>query len=110
MTQHYGIKVNTILNAVDKLNSDLDYLCALVEQPDPEFPICNAVAFSHAVVALSNQLDFLVEDISQNMLSEDEEHVRLTKDHIVMLSGYSENAEEAMRALEEVCGISLQNN
>lgn len=110
MTQYYGVRVSTILNAIDKFNSELDYLCALVEQADPEFYITNAVAYSHAVIAISNQLDFLVENISESELNEDEDHLRLTKEQIVMLNDYTENSEEAIMALEKTCGISLQNN
>jgi hypothetical protein len=110
MSEHYGIKVGTILNAIDKLTGDLEYLCSLVEQPDPEFSLPNAVVYSRAVVALYNQLDFLIEDISENMLSKDEEHVRLSKEDIVMLTQYTENTEEALEMLEDLCGISLQNN
>ena len=62
MKQYYGMKVATILNAADKLSADLDYLCSVAEQPDPEFPVVNALAYSHAVVALATQLDFMLEE------------------------------------------------
>ena len=54
--QTYGIKVSTILNATEKLTEDLEYLCSLVEKADPEFKIKNAIAYSHAVMILSNHL------------------------------------------------------
>jgi hypothetical protein len=108
--EFYGIKVATILRAADKLSDDLDYLCSLVEQPDPEFFVCDAVTYSYAVAALSNQLEFMTEDLTQNDLSEDEEYVKLSKEEVMMLNTYTNNAEEALRRLEETCGISLQNN
>ena len=60
--QTYGIKVSTILNATDKLTEDLEYLCCLVEKPDPEFVIKNAVAYAHAVMTLSNHFRFILYD------------------------------------------------
>ena len=111
MTQEfYGVKIATILNAADKLTADLDYLCSLVEEPDPEFGVCDAIAYSYAVAALSTQLEFVTEDLSENDLSEDEEYVKLSKEEIIMLNTYTENSEDALKRLEEICGISLQNN
>ena len=111
MTQElFVIRVTTILRAADKLSGDLDYLCSLVEQPDPEFLVCDAVTYSCAVAALSNQLEFMTEELSQNDLSEDEEYVKLSTEEVMMLNAYTNNAEEALRRLEETCGISLQNN
>ena len=111
MTQEfYGIKVTTIISAADKLSADLDYLCSLVEQPDPEFCVDDAVAYSHAVTALSNQLNFIVEDLSDNDLSEDESYVKLSQDQLVILNRCTEHSEDALRRLEEICGISLQSN
>jgi hypothetical protein len=106
----YGIKIATIINAADSLTADLDYLCSLIEQPDPEFFVCDAVVYSHAVSSLSNQLDFITEDLSENELSEDESYVKLSREEIMTLNRYTENAEEALKQLEETCGISLQNN
>jgi len=108
--QYYGIKISTILNMAEKLTSDLDYLCSLVEQPDSEFPIVNALAYARAVTALSNHLDFVLEDLSENDLSEDEEYVKLTEDEVLMLNAGTEGAEAALKLLEKTCGIYLQNN
>jgi hypothetical protein len=108
--EFYGIKVTTILNAAEKLTSDLDYLYALVEQPDEEFIISNALAYACAVTALSAQLAFVVEDLAENDLSEDELYVKLSTDEIHMLNMYTEQSEGAMKDLEELCGISLQSN
>ena len=110
MTQQYGIKVSTLLNAADKLSQDLEYLCSLVEDPDLEFPIKNAIAYAHAVMMLSNQLDFVLEDLSGRDLSEDEQYVKLSKEDIVTMNEYTESSEEALKELEKICAISLQNN
>ena len=106
----FGIKVSTILNAADRLGADLDYLCSLVEQSDPEFQVCDAIDYAHAVVALSNQLEFIIEDLADKDLSEDETYVKLSKEEVMMLNTYTSNSEDALQRLEETCGISLQNN
>lgn len=106
----YGMRISTILNAVSKLTDDLDYLCSLVEQPDPEFPVRDAIVYTGAIAALSNQLEFMLEDLGENDLNEDETHVTLSNEEVMMLQTYTETAEEALELLEERCGISLQNN
>ncbi len=108
--KYYGIRVETIATAADKLASDLDYLCSLVEQPDEEFNLTCAIAYSHAVVAVSSQLDYILDDISQNSLSDVEEYVKVSEEDIKVLNSYTENSEASLRALEEICGISLENN
>jgi hypothetical protein len=108
--EFYGLKVSTILNAAEKLTADLDYLCSLVEQPVAEFPIRDAIAYAAAVAALSNQLEFVTEDLAENDLSDDEDCVKLSKEEVLMLNTYTENSEDALERLEETCGISLQNN
>ncbi len=110
MKQYYGIKISTLLNAAQKLNSDLDYLCALVEQPDSEFVITNALAYARAVTSVSNHLDFLIEDLAENDLSEDEKYVKLSEDDILLMNSYTERCEEDLKLLEKTCGICLQNN
>lgn len=108
--QYYGIKVTTILNAAQELTADLDYLCSLVEQPDPEFPIFNALSYARAITAISQQIDFFIDDLADNDLSEDQEHVKVVEEEIIMMSNYNEETEAALKVLEETCGISLQNN
>lgn len=110
MTQQYGIKVSTLLNAADKLSQDLEYLCSLAENPDPEFRIKNAVAYSHAVMTLSIHLDFVLEDLSDRDLTEDEEYVKLTQEDVITMNEYTESSEEALKDLEDLCGISIQSN
>ena len=108
--QKYGIKISTILNAAEKLTADLEYLCSIAESPDPEFPIMDALAYARAVSAVANHLDFVIEDLTENDLSEDEEYVKLSGEEIVTLNSYTENSETALKVLEKICGISLQNN
>jgi hypothetical protein len=108
--EFYGIKVTTMMSAATKLREDLDYLCSLVEHPDPEFPIADAVVYGQAIVAVANQLDFIAEDLSQNKLNEDKTYVKLSKEELMMLSTYNSTCEEVLATLEEICGISLQNN
>jgi hypothetical protein len=108
--QHYGIKVSTLLNAANKITDDLDYLYSLVENPDPEFVLVNALSYAHAVVSLSIQLDFIIEDLGEKDLSEDELYVKLSQEDVMTMTLYTEASEDALEILEETCGISLQNN
>lgn len=108
--EHFAIKMTTLLHAADQVSSDLDYLCLLSESPDEGFPIADAILYSAAVIALSNQLEFILEDLSENDLSPDEEYVKLSKDEVYSLNRYTDASEEALRLLEEICGISLKNN
>ena len=107
---HYGMKVATLVAAADRLTAQLDYLCALTQCPDPEWSLPDAVSYAYALVCLESQLEFLVEDLADNDLSEDELYVRLSKEEVYSLNRYTENSEEALRRLEERCGISLRNN
>ena len=108
--QTYGIKVSTILNATDKLTEDLEYLCCLIEKPDPEFVIKNAVAYAHAVMTLSNHLDFVLEELTNRDLTPDEDMVKLNEEDVIAMNEYTEASEEALENLEILCGISLKNN
>ena len=108
--QTYGIKVSTILNATEKLTADLEYLCSLVEKPDPEFRIKNAIVYSHAVMTLSNHLDFVLEELTQRDLTPDEDMLKLNEEDVVTMNNYTEASEDALQDLEELCGISLKNN
>ncbi len=110
MKQTYGVKVATILNATDKLTEDLEYLCSLVEQPDPEFVIKNAIIYAHAVMTLSNHLDFVLEELTERDLTPDEDMVKLSQEDVITMNDYTEASEEALEDLEVLCGISLKNN
>jgi hypothetical protein len=108
--QTYGIKVTTILNATEKLTDDLEYLCSLVEKPDPEFTIKNAIVYAHAVMTLSNHLEFVLEELTNRDLTPDEDMVKLSEEDVITMNEYTEATEEALGDLEDLCGISLQNN
>ncbi len=108
--QTYGIKVETILNATEKLTDDLEYLCSIIEKPDPEFKVKNAVVYAHAVMTLSTHLDFVLEDLTTRELTEDQDLVKLTQDDVIAMNEYTEASEEALENLEVLCGISLKNN
>ena len=110
LRQTYGIKVATILSATDKLTEDLEYLCSLVEKPDPEFKIKNAIVYAHAVMTLSTHLDFVLEELTNRDLTPDEDMVKLSQEDIIAMNEYTEASEEALEDLEVLCGISLKNN
>jgi hypothetical protein len=110
MKQYYGMRVSTLLAAADKLSDDLEYLCSLTEEPHEEFPIVDAVIYSTAVMSLTYQINFILEDLAERDLSADEEYVKLTQEDVVTLTSYSDSSEDALMMLEKICGISLQNN
>ena len=110
LRQTYGIKVTTILSATEKLTEDLEYLCSLVEKPDPEFKIKNAIVYAHAVMTLSTHLDFVLEELTNRDLTPDEDMVKLSQEDIIAMNEYTEASEEALEDLEVLCGISLKNN
>ena len=108
--QTYGIKVTTILNATSKLSQELEYLCSMVEKPDPEFTIKNAIVYAHAVMTLSNHLDFVLEELAERDLTPDEDMIKLSEEDVIAMNEYTEASEEALEDLEILCGISLKNN
>jgi len=108
--QTYGIKVTTILNATQQLTEDLEYLCCLVEKPDPEFVMKNAIVYAHAVMTLSNHLDFVLEELTNRDLTPDEDLVKLSEEDVIAMNEYTEATEDALEDLEVLCGISLKNN
>ena len=110
MKQTYGIKVTTILSATEKLTEDLEYLCSLVEKADPEFKVKNAIAYSHAVMTLSNHLNFVLEELTSRDLTPDEDMVKLNEEDVIAMNDYTEATEQALEDLEALCGISLKNN
>ena len=110
MKQTYGIHVTTILNAAEQLSNDLEYLCSLVEKPDPEFIIKNAIIYSHAVMTLSNHLDFILEELTTRDLTPDEDMVKLSEEDVIAMNEYTEATELALENLEVLCAISLKNN
>lgn len=108
--QTYGIKVETILNATEKLTDDLEYLCSIIEKPDPEFKVKNAIVYAHAVMTLSTHLDFVLEELTQRELTPEEDMVKLNEEDVIAMNEYTEASEEALGDLETICGISLRSN
>jgi hypothetical protein len=88
----------------------LNILCSLVEKPDPEFTIKNAIVYAHAVMTLSNHLEFVLEELTNRDLTPDEDMVKLSEEDVIAMNEYTEATEEALEDLEDLCGISLQNN
>ena len=112
---HYGMNVLNLNRGIDLVSQDLDYLCSIVEHPDPEFAVTDALVvagalFICAIVALANQLSFMSDDISRNPLSTDGKLVKMSEEEVMILSDLSDEAEEAVQLLEEICKISLKNN
>ena len=108
--QTYGIKVETILNATEKLTADLEYLCSIIEKPDPEFKVKNAIVYAHAVMTLSTHLDFVLEELTKRDLTPEEDMVKLNEEDVLAMNEYTEASEEALGDLETICGISLRSN
>jgi hypothetical protein len=109
MSESYGIKVYTINEAIIGISGDLDYLCSLIENPDPDFPIKDALVYCRAVSALCHQLD-LAEKIAENELSDDGEYVKVSEQELLAMGDNTDNTDDTLQELEEVCGISLKKN
>jgi hypothetical protein len=109
MGESYGIRVYTINEAINSISGDLDYLCSLIENPDPDFPIKDALVYSRAVTALCYQLD-LAEKIAENELSDDGEYIKVSEEELVAMGENTDNTDDTLLELEEVCGISLKKN
>ena len=105
----YGMKISSLLTGIDNTEKDLDFLCSLVESPDEEYRVPDAVEFSFAVVALSHQLDYMILEISESETTEDEEMVLLSKEQLVTLTTLTDAVETALGRLRS-CGISLKQN
>ena len=105
----YAMNLNNLMNGIKVVGEDLEFLCSLVEDPDSEYKIPDAVEYSNAVVTLMNQLTFMVEEIDHHNLTDDGKFVILTKDEVNTLSVLSDAAEEALEGLRK-CGISIKNN
>ena len=109
MTKTYGMKTTSLLQGIEITQKDLDFLCSLAEDPDESFPIKDAVEYSFAIVALTQQLDYMREEISHNELTEDEDLITLTKEQLLTLHKLSDAVEDAIGRLR-LCGISLKQN
>ena len=107
--KEYAMRLDNLLNGIQMVGEDLDFLCSFVENPSEEYKIPDAVEYSNAVVCLMNQLTYMTCDIDSAKLTEDGEFVLLTKEQVETLSVLSDKAEEALESLRE-CGISIQKN
>jgi len=110
MKKHkFGMPVASLLQGIEVTRKDLNFLCSLVELPDSEFPIPDAVEYSYAIVALTEQLTYMVDHISTNELTDDEDVIKVSKKELLKLTSLSEKVEEALGRLR-ACGISLKPN
>jgi hypothetical protein len=105
----YGMKVDSLVRGIEVTQQDLDFLCSLVELPDEDYAIPDAIDYSCAVVALYRQLQFMVEELAGNPLTEDEDIIKLSKEELETLTDLSDAVEDALGRLRE-CGISLKQN
>lgn len=109
MKKTFAMRYDTLLNGIEIVGEDLDFLCSLAEDPTEEFKIPDAVAYSAAVIAMMNQLSFMSQEIINNKLTEDGEHIILTMDEVNLMNTLSDSVEEALEDLRE-CGISIKIN
>tara|TARA_B100000900_G_C20565900_1_gene711085 strand:- start:451 stop:783 length:333 start_codon:yes stop_codon:yes gene_type:complete len=105
----YAMRLDNLLYGIKQTGENLDFLCSLVEDPSEKYQIPDAIEYSNTVVCLMNQLTFMTAELDHNNLTEDGEHIILTKKQVTKLSDLSDLADEAVEALRE-CGISLAKN
>ena len=105
----YAMNYDELLRGIEIIGEDLDFLCSLAESPSEEYKIPDAVEYSLAVIALTNQLSFMTQELATNKLSEDGNHVILTKEQVDTMNDLYEEVEEALVRLRK-CGISIQIN
>lgn len=109
MSQTYGLRISTVETAIYQLGEDIEYLCSIIEDPDPSFVVRDAVAYSLALTSLLRHLDF-AEGLAENEVSENGLYVKVHDDELVMMQEFTKDSEEALLYLEETCGISLRKN
>ena len=109
MKKQFAMRYDTLLNGIEIIGEDLDFLCSLSENPIEEYQLPDAVAYSAAVIAVMNQLSYMSVDLVNNKLTEDGEHIILTKEEVERMNFLSEEVEEALIGLRE-CGISIKIN
>lgn len=106
---HYGIRIKTIETAISQISGDLEYLCSLIENPDQDFPIKDALVYCRAVRALVEQLD-LAEQISENEIDQEGQFFRVSEKDLHKMGECTDDVEDSLLDLEEICGISLRKN
>ena len=51
MKKQFAMRYDALLNGIEIVGEDLDFLCSLAEDPTEEYKIPDAVAYSAAVIA-----------------------------------------------------------
>jgi hypothetical protein len=109
MKKQFAMRYETLLSGIRIVGEDLDFLCSISENPSEEYKIPDAVAYSAAVIALMNQLTYMSQEIINNKLTDDGEHIILNKEEIDRMNFLYDQVEEALLELRE-CGISIKVN
>lgn len=109
MKKQFAMRYDTLLNGIEIVGEDLDFLCSLSEEPSEDYKIPDAVAYSAAVMAVMNQLAYMSQEIINNKLTDDGEHIILTKEEVDRMNFLSDEVEESLTGLRE-CGISIKVN
>jgi len=107
--KQFAMRYDTLLNGIEIVGEDLDFLCSLSEEPSEDYKIPDAVAYSAAVMAVMNQLAYMSQEIINNKLTDDGEHIILTLEEVDRMNSLSDVVEEALEDLRE-CGISIKIN
>jgi|TARA_R110002012_G_scaffold314216_1_gene526675 hypothetical protein len=107
--KQFAMRYDTLLNGIEIVGEDLDFLCSLSEEPSEDYKIPDAVAYSAAVMAVMNQLAYMSQEIINNKLTDDGEHIILTKEEVDRMNFLSDEVEESLTGLRE-CGISIKVN
>lgn len=109
MKKQYAMRYDTLMNGIQIVGEDLDFLCSLAESPSDDYKIPDAVIYSAAVIALMNQLSYMSEELVNNKLTDDGEHIILTKEEIDRMNFLYDQVEESLEDLRD-CGISIKVN
>tara|TARA_R110002110_G_scaffold135296_5_gene319244 strand:+ start:1142 stop:1471 length:330 start_codon:yes stop_codon:yes gene_type:complete len=109
MKKQFAMRYETLVNGIGIVGEDLEFLCSISENPSDEYKIPDAVVYSAAVIALMNQLTYMSQELIHNKLTEDGEHLILTKEEIDRMNFLYDQVEESLEDLRE-CGISIKIN
>tara|TARA_R110000824_G_scaffold232068_2_gene419971 strand:+ start:3436 stop:3771 length:336 start_codon:yes stop_codon:yes gene_type:complete len=111
MKKHYAMRTAALVNGVAIVSADLEFLCSLIECPDKEYQIPDAVDYSIAVLALTNQLAFMTEMLASasDDLSDKDSVIELTKEEVEIMNSLDQDSEDGLETLRE-CGISIKSN
>ena len=109
MKKTFAMRYDTLVSGIEIVGEDLDFLCSIAEHPSEEYKIPDAVAYSAAVIAVMNQLTYMSQELINNKLTEDGEHLILTMEEVGRMNFLYDEVEEALMELRE-CGISIKVN